>query len=175
MIGELLRGVSNKPPPLIVGRLVLHDDERVATWVAQRVPALVGRFPNRMFAAIGVIDAGLELIAAVVFHNYVPNIDVEATMAADTPRWARPDVLRGLFAYPFQTLGVKRMTCLVNEQNARCRRFVEGIGFRIEGVHDLAFDGVEAMISYGLLKQDLQFPPRNDNGQKGRPGGSSAA
>jgi len=87
-------------------------------------------------------------------------------MAADDPRWAMPGTLRALFAYPFQTLRVKRMTCMVDEPNVRCRRFLEGCGFKLEGVHPLAFDGVTAMVSYRLLEPYLIYRTRASDGQE---------
>jgi RimJ/RimL family protein N-acetyltransferase len=151
--------------PVIVGRLVLYDDATVTQWVMQRVKGLMGREPRNLYTAIGVVNGDLNLIAGVVYHNYT-GVDIEATMAADDPRWAMPGTLRALFAYPFQTVGVKRMTCMTDAPNKRCRRFLEGCGFRLEGVHPLAFDGVEAMVSYGLLEPDLIYRPRVSYGQE---------
>jgi RimJ/RimL family protein N-acetyltransferase len=57
------------------------------------------------------------------------------------------------------------MTCLTSDTNKRCRRLMEGCGFKHEGTHPLAFDGVEAMVSYGLTESDLIYKPRASHGQ----------
>jgi RimJ/RimL family protein N-acetyltransferase len=142
--------------PLIVGSVLYGADAKVCEWVAQRVPVLVGRAPHNTFAALGVVRRD-QIAAGVVFHNYRPGIDMEVSIAADDPAWAHPAILRRLFSYPFNQLGVIRLTCIVGRKNKRCRRFSEGLGWKLEGVVRRAYDGKEDAVLYGMLPSDCRF------------------
>lgn len=142
--------------PMIVGSVLYGADAKVCEWVAQRVPVLMGRAPSNAFAALGVVRHE-KIAAGVVFHNYRSGVDIEVSIAADDPSWAHPAILRRLFAYPFHQLGVVRLTCIVGRKNKRCRRFSEGLGWKLEGVHPKAYDGKEDACSYGMLPTYCRF------------------
>lgn len=144
------------PETLVVGSVIYGADADVAAWVGERIPQMMGRVPHNTFAALGVIR-DCEMAAGVVFHNYRPGVDIEISLAADNPSWAHPRTLRRLFAYPFYQLGVARLTCVIAADNARCRRFTEGLGWKLEGIHRKAFDGQQDAISYGMLPEDCRF------------------
>lgn len=142
--------------PVIVGSVLYGADAAVVDWVSQRVPVLGGRAPHNSSAALGVVRKG-QLVAGVVFHNYRAGIDIEVSLAADSPSWAHPAILRRLFGYPFNQLGVVRLTCIVGRKNKRCRRFSEGLGWKLEGVVRRAYDGREDACLYGMLREDAKF------------------
>ncbi len=136
--------------PVVVGSVLYGADAEVCQWVGERVPVLVGRAPHNAFAALGVVRRG-AMAAGVVFHNYRPGIDIEVSLAADDPSWAHPAILRRLFSYPFTQLGV------IGRKNKRCRRFCEGLGWKLEGVVRRAYDGKEDAILMGMLPGDCRF------------------
>lgn len=53
-------------------------------------------------------------------------------MAATSPRWASPSVIRGLLSYCFNQLGVNKAWTATPHTNTRAIRFNKGIGFRQE-------------------------------------------
>lgn len=57
--------------------------------------------------------------------------------------------------YPFNQLGVKRISGLIDERNADSRAFATHMGARVEGVLQDATDSGN-LILYGLLKKDAQ-------------------
>ena len=132
-------------------RLVL-DNELVMQWVLARLP---GRGAFEKGVGIGIARDG-KLIGGVVYYNYRPQNDIEVAVAADDVRWLTPDLLRGLFYYPFGQLQCRRMTALVEKRNKRSRAFVEKLGFAHEGTHKECFDGRDGL-SYGLLKRNCKF------------------
>lgn len=142
--------------PTIVGSVLYGADAKVCEWVGERVPVLMGRAPHNAFAALGVVRRE-RMAAGVVFHNYRPGIDIEVSIAADDPSWAHPAILRRLFSYPFNQLGVIRLTCIIGRKNKRCRRFSEGLGWKLEGVVRRAYDGHQDACLYGMLRQDARF------------------
>lgn len=141
---------------IVIGSLVFDADDAVCKWVGERVPILAGRAPHNTFKAIGVIRRGVPT-AGVVFHNYRPMLDCEVSIASSNPTWCMPEVLRDLFSYPFDQLRVKRLTCLTSAANRKCQKLIEGMGWKEEGRHRLAYDGVNDAISYGMLIDDCRF------------------
>jgi hypothetical protein len=138
--------------PVIVGSVVYGADNAVLKWVSEHVPVLMGREPDRAFAALGVVRHG-QLVAGVVFHNYRPEISVEITIAATSPLWALPDTMRRLFSYPFEQLKVPKLLCVVGRKNKRCRKFTEGLGWKLVGTIPQEYDGKQDACIY-YMKQD---------------------
>lgn len=141
---------------VVVGSVLYGADAQVVDWVSQRIPILGGRAPHNSSAALGVVRRG-QIAAGVVFHNYRAGIDIEVSLAADDPSWAHPAILRRLFGYPFNQLGVVRLTCIVGRKNKRCRKFCEGLGWKLEGVIRRAYDGREDAVIFGMLREDAKF------------------
>lgn len=131
-------------------RLVFGQDEKIAEWVACRIPHMMGSF--RDYAAIGV--ATDKLIAGVVYHDHFPSYrHIQISMAADDPRWAQRGVIRGLLAYPFEQLGCERITLTVPHTSHRVLKFTKGIGFVSEGVLRRGFGDAHAVV-LGMLRKD---------------------
>ena len=135
-------------------RLLFGADEAVASWVSIRLQESpwVG-----CYSAIGVLDSNRSrLIAGVVYHGY-DGTNIMQSTAADVPTWCRPGVLRGLFHYPFVTLGCRRMTALIEESNARSLSVTEKLGFKREGVlREFASDGGNAIV-LGMLRKECRY------------------
>jgi RimJ/RimL family protein N-acetyltransferase len=132
--------------------LVLNADAAVTEWVRRRVPWVDGFGGAR---AIGVAREG-RLIAGVVFDNY-RRTNVEVTIASDDPAWCRKGVLAGLFAYPYETLRVRRITALIPAGNERSIKLCKGLGFTAEGVHRALFPDGSDGISLGLLRENCRW------------------
>lgn len=143
----------------IVGSVLYGADAQVTEWVSERVPVMGGRVLGNAAAALGVVRQD-RIAAGIVFQNYRPGVDVEVSLAADNAAWAHPAILGRLFSYPFAQLGVARITCIVGRKNKRCRKLCEGLGWRLEGVARLAYDGKEDACIYGMLPHDCKFLTR---------------
>lgn len=115
-------------------RLILADPDPVAAWVAQRIPQMAGMPFAGVTWAIGVeADNGVPL-GGVVFSNHVPawrTIDI--SFASESPRWLTKRLISGIMAYPFDQLGVRRLTSYTPKKNKRARTFIDTFGFVREG------------------------------------------
>lgn len=132
-------------------RLVLGLDELVIKWVRAQLPGTLDFGPA---TAIGVAD-GTRLIAGVVYSNYHGHM-IEVSVASTDRRWVSRNILRGLFAYPWQQLGVGRMQVTIAKRDKHTRKFVERLGFRYEGTGRKAWpDGSDACI-YSLLRHEAE-------------------
>jgi hypothetical protein len=90
-------------------KVVFDPSGAVAEWVAARIPE-VDRFgANKAFA---VMRSDGEPAAGVVFHDWNPLAGViEASAAADDPRWATRGVLRTLFGYAYDECACQMVVC----------------------------------------------------------------
>lgn len=101
--------------------------------------------------AIGIVHHS-KLVAVAVFNEYRhPNIEI--TFVTSSPRWASPQSVRAILAYPFKQLGCKRITAITEATNQPARAFLCRLGFKHEGTHPDALPNGTA-ITYGLLARD---------------------
>ena len=132
-------------------------DRIVAPWVAARIGLPAESFDP--CTCIGVVLGG-KLVAGVVFNNYHPypqGAVIEASIAASTPRWCTRTVLRDCFSYPFVQLGVTRMQVTCLKSNKHGRKFVEKLGFKIEGVARRMWSGAHDAAVYSMLPQECRW------------------
>jgi RimJ/RimL family protein N-acetyltransferase len=138
-------------------KLVCGHDAAVADWVRSRIPHMKGGDFGAC-VAIGVIDDAGAPVAGAVFHGYsdLPGGgDIQMSMAADSARWARRGVIRGLLDYPFNQAGCQRVTTLTPARNTRALRINAGLGFVREGCIRRGFGDDDAIIM-GLLREDAE-------------------
>lgn len=115
-------------------RLLTGFQKYMALWVASRIEGTVP-LDFGPFEACGIVDASGQIVAGVVYHGFRrANGTIEMSVAADTPRWATPGIIRGLLAYPFGQLGVTKAVAMVDPDDARTVRFVTGLGFEREAI-----------------------------------------
>lgn len=128
-----------------------QENAFLAHWVARRMPTFDGSVPFGPCYCIGFMR-GPRLLAAAVYHDYQGH-DIRLSGAAESTIWATKPAMRMLFWYPFEKLGVRRVTTVTARRNKRARRFNVRVGFKLEGVHERAYDGADDAISYGMLRE----------------------
>lgn len=135
-------------------RLVFNEDERVASWVQERMPNFLGW--NGHYRAVGY-ELCSRLAGGVVYTQYSgANIVVATVLQAPLTRM----FLRSVFHYPFVQLKCRRVTALVDASNIRSQRLVEHLGFVREGcLREGA--AAEDVFVYGLLKRACRWLPVN--------------
>jgi RimJ/RimL family protein N-acetyltransferase len=145
------------------GPLVFGRDEQIAKFVQARIPNMERGFG--MCAAIGVIRRN-KLVGGIVYHEYRPELKTIMVSMAGEGFWMTPSVLTSFFAYPFEQLGCNRIWLMTAKRNKRTRRFVEGIGFKLEGCMRRGFLTDDLMI-YGVLARECRWLEKEENGQIG--------
>ena len=136
--------------------ILLDRKHEVAAWVLERLPnADRTHFDGRWFEGLGFLDAQERLCGGVIYYNFTGE-DIEAA-AAGEGQWLTPLKVRAIFLYPFVQLGCERMTAWVAKSNNDSRRFVERLGFVMEGVKRRALPRGENEIMYGMLKRDCRW------------------
>jgi RimJ/RimL family protein N-acetyltransferase len=97
-----------------------------------------------------------EIIAGCVYSDWQPAYrNIQISMAATRPDWARRATIRKLLGYPFLQLGVERVTTLIRASNERSLRLNAGLGFVREGLIRQGY-GDEDMVLLGLLRSEAE-------------------
>jgi RimJ/RimL family protein N-acetyltransferase len=139
-----------------MGRYIVpNQDERVAQWVAGRMP--IFEFGSSPYTAIGLANETGALLAGVVYQNYTKTDIHMHTAALPGKRWLCRAFLGEGFRYPFEQLGCARVTALVPGKNTVAQRFDEHLGFTLEGrVRKILPDG-DDLIIYGMLREECRW------------------
>ena len=104
-----------------------------------------------LFQCMGFARDDQLMCVAMLYMQTVNG--VVASFAATNPRWASKENVAAWGHWIFEQAGKDRVSAMVLKSNKRSRKFVEGIGFKVEGKVRKALRG-EDMIVYGLLKQE---------------------
>ena len=132
-----------------MGRGLIHGEE-AGIWVAQRVK---GAYFAARSSALGYAIDG-EITAGVIYENYNA-ASVVAHIAVEGKRMS-PYFVWAIFDYPFNQLGVNRITVCVGQGNASSRRFVEHLGFQLEANLSGAHPTGDLMI-YRMFKNECRW------------------
>jgi len=127
-------------------------EEEAEAWARERLE--VGAAPT-LFRTMSLVDDRDDFKCVVVFSNFAPrNVDLNI---AGEPRWATPKatlrLFNEVFSYAFKMLRAARVTALVRGKNDVCKRFIEHLGFQLEGVMRGAFADDDLHV-YGFLAED---------------------
>ena len=108
--------------------LLLGADDYVGRWVSYRVGAPMHAGDK----TIGLLDPAQGLIAGVLYQDF-NGANIVAHIAAEPgANWLNRQFLWTIFDYPFNQLGVKRITGQVAAKNLPARQFDEHLGFVAE-------------------------------------------
>lgn len=106
--------------------------------------------------ALGLEKDG-ELVAGVLYEGFTGNNVWMHVGAIPGRAWLIRRYLRYTFQYPFDELGVRRITGYVEASNEEARRFNEHLGFRPEAVlKGAASDGGDVIL-YVMWREDCRY------------------
>ena len=131
-----------------VGDVLFGFDVDVADFVRRSIADMRGQFVN--YRALGVVH-GDRLVGGIVYHDNTGH-EIWASAAFTTLRWWKPETVKTLFEYLFLTNGSVRVSIKTAKDNIRARRMIERIGFKLEGEHPLAIDGLRDAVTYGMTR-----------------------
>lgn len=129
-------------------------DGYVATWVAHRIPYVRRGFNNCV--ALGLTDDNHNLICGVVYHDLDEGINIQMSIAAESPNWCNRKSLRWFFHYPFEQLKLKRVTALTSSSNLNTQKMLERLGYQLEGVIRQGYNTDDCLV-YGLLRSECKW------------------
>ena len=135
--------------------VVTGRDDDVVAFLKEQIPHVRDFGPA---TALAVVDDAGVLAAGVVYNDYTGG-NLEMSVAAARPAWARPHVLRALFHYPFVQLGVRRVSTSARSDRAAAhiRRFAQRLGFKYEGTRKEFFPDGAGAVHFGMLRRDCRW------------------
>ena len=77
---------------------------------------------------------GEELLAAVLFHDYIPGVRMEMSIASVSPKWCNRRVLFECFNYCFNICDIKRIYTQVHGNNEVAKAMNKRLGFNLLAV-----------------------------------------
>jgi RimJ/RimL family protein N-acetyltransferase len=134
-------------------KLLFGCSDWMAAWVRARIPFMdpEGFGPCQ---AIGVADGQGRIVGGVVFHGWNHHYrSIEVSCAADSAKWLSRNTIRGILSYPFEQLGVVRMSSVTRPDDDRTRHVLEALGFTYEGTGRKVFGDADG-VSYSLLRDE---------------------
>jgi hypothetical protein len=134
---------------IVVDGVLYGCDDMVARFVNEHCGG--GFEVGNIHAALGVLGSS-GLIGGVLFSNHIAGRDITITVASITPSCGHPRILARCLAYPFNQLGLGRVTAEIDESNQRSLRNARKLGFVEEGRKRGS-----NVIVMGLLKNEFVF------------------
>jgi RimJ/RimL family protein N-acetyltransferase len=143
----------------VFGNDVTFDAELVGPWVSAKTG---GMWTRGRGTAIGRLKDG-ELVAGVLYEDYTKaNI---VCHIAGNDGWATRGFLGLIFNYPFEQLGVKRITAPVHSNNEKSILLMTRLGFTLEAVLAQAIPEGDLLI-YRMFKSECRFLEDRYHGKK---------
>lgn len=138
-------------------KIVTGRSDYVGQWVFREIGKL---WVPGVGTALGFVNDAGELVAGVAYTNFDGVNVVMDCAAVSKSRWLDRRGLWAVFSYPFEQLGVLRVTALVPESNKESRKLVEQAGFEQEAALKRAAPGGEDMLVYRVFKEDCRWLAR---------------
>lgn len=113
-------------------------------------------FDYKMCSGFAILNDKGQFVAGVILSNYRKH-DIEISCATETSAAWRPHIMKAVFQYVFGQLGCTRCTSIVTKKNTRCRSFLNGLGFTLEGNVRRGYDGKRDALVYGLLAAECRY------------------
>ena len=136
----------NKP------QIIVGQDAVVGPWVCARIG---GTWINGRGTTIGLQRSG-ELVAGILYED-CNGVNVNMHVASDgSRRWMTRELLHFAFWYPFEQLGVKRVTGTVPASNDDARRLDEHLGFVLEARLEKAHPDGDLLI-YRMFRHECKW------------------
>lgn len=105
--------------------IVPNASDFVCKWTAEKFG--INSFPAGCYGMAIMWDN--QMIAGVVYHD-LSDHNCALSLYSTTPLWAGRDTLRAIFSYPFNQLGLARVTAIVKPGNQKWRKILtDKIGF----------------------------------------------
>jgi RimJ/RimL family protein N-acetyltransferase len=139
-----------------VSKTIVFNPTRVLAFINERQPlAYVAGMKG-----IGLEEDG-QLIAGVAYEGFNGSNVWMHVAAVPGARWMTREYLQVCFAYPFNQLGVRRVSGYVEATNTAARRFDEHLGFKQEAILKGAGKNDGDVLIYCMRREDCRYVQQN--------------
>lgn len=148
--------------------VTLDPQDSLKAWAADHFDQSYGDLPPET-VALGVVDETGKVSAVAclnAFYGGSAAIHIASDRAA---RWATEPVLRAIFGYAFEFIGLDRLNAITSVNNVRAQILALKLGFQFDGRTRCGADDGSDGIILGMLKGDCPWIRRDDgDGQEER-------
>ena len=130
----------------------------VGRWISNQLQIIL----HPEDTSIGLLSPKGDLIAGVLYQDFNRSNIVVHIAAEAGGAWMNRKFLRMIFDYPFNQLGVKRLTAPVAAKNMQSRRFVEHLGFVAEATLKDALPD-DDLILYCMRRENCRWLSLKDS------------
>lgn len=131
----------------------LPGDEYIQ-WVQDRMPEGVC-FDNPV--GVGIIKHGL-IVVGIVYDNYRPAAKcISISVAVDDKTAVTRAGIRKMFYFPFNVLGCRRITNVVEADNEQSLEVTRKLGYTLEGVMRKASVTGKDLHIFGMLREECKW------------------
>jgi hypothetical protein len=133
-VAELVRGIPPK-------------------WVGERIG--VSDFGD--CETMGIIEDG-KIVVGLAWCEYKKDLgSISMCLAIDTQRVITKGIMKQVFSYAFDYLGVRRITNTCSINNAKAQMINLRAGFKKEGLMRQAYHDGSDMLVFGMLREDCRY------------------
>lgn len=126
------------------------DPDVLGPWV---VAGLGFKYHKDRYAVVGELKNGIPSVG-VLYESYTgTNVNCHIRGVGD---WANRTVLAHIFDYPFNQLGVLRMTCFVRSDNEASIKMVQKMGFELECTLSQAIPDGDILI-FRMFRENCKY------------------
>lgn len=122
--------------------------EQLRPWLESRIG--LKTHPETTFLGL---EIGGKVTAALAFSHYVPNTDVDVSLATEA-KGGTKQLIFAFLHYVFEQLNCVRCTVRIPVDNAKSIRLATRLGFQQEGILRHGFGDRDALI-FGLLRENI--------------------
>lgn len=132
-----------------------RENDALAQWCGRRIEH-VGADGFGPCQAVAVLR-DRHVAAVVVFHDWQDQArTLQASIAADSPRWAGRDALAGIFGYAFEVARANKLWAASPHNAERALRFNKGIGLKPEATLRHHFGPKVHAVICAMLRSEWQ-------------------
>jgi RimJ/RimL family protein N-acetyltransferase len=147
---------------MTVYKSLVVDNEAFAIKVAE---ASASSFNPAKDHSICRVDSKGRLMGGVLYSRYTGmGGSIFMSVAGFKPNWLNRDLLIMAFAYPFDTLGCRKLFSAIRANNRRSLALNLRLGFKAESVMEHVYPGLDGdMILTSMYREDcrhLPMPPQ---------------
>lgn len=135
----------------IVEDVVYGADDLIDEWMAQTL----GKRSAVPFTGLGIVSGDRLVLGAKFFNQYAG--DITLAMVAKPEAGFKRRAFARLMAYPFNQLGLVRVTAEIPLSNVQSINAAQWLGFVREGVKRRAAPDGGHVGVFGLLRKDFRF------------------
>jgi hypothetical protein len=106
--------------------------------------------------SFGTFDTEKGILGGVVYDR-ATDTNIFGHFASTDPRWLTPSLLWAAFDYPFNQLGLERITGTTPAKNRKAREMNKKMGFRFECMLKRAAQGGDDVIVSVMWKDDCKY------------------